>query len=66
MLVNWEEHEMKLEGIKVADEGKSLFTNAELEMATLLPICSVNVCRELGRTTWSIAAEWGESDLRYQ
>lgn len=57
---------MKLEGIKMADEGKSLFTNTELDMAALLPICSVNVCRELGRTVWSIAIEQGESDSWYQ
>lgn len=43
MLVNWEEHDMELEGIKAADEGKSLFTNTDLEMAALLPVCSVNV-----------------------
>lgn len=42
---------MKLEGIKVADEGKSLFTNTELEMAAPLPVCSVNMCRKLDRTT---------------
>lgn len=57
---------MRLKGIKVADEGKSLFTNIELEMSPLLPVCLVNVCRELSRTTWSIATEQGEADLWYQ
>ena len=42
---------MKLEGVKVADEGKSLFTNTELEMVALLPVCLVNVCHEVGSIT---------------
>lgn len=57
---------MKLEGIKVGDKGKSLFTKTELETAALLPACSVSVCHELGRATGSVAAEEGQSELRYQ
>lgn len=64
MLVNWEEHEMKLEGIKVADKGKSLFTNTELEMAALLPSPLTKRVRSLA--TWPNAAEEGDSELWYQ
>lgn len=63
MLVNWEKHKIRLEGIKVADEGKRLFKTTEFEMAALLPFCLINECPEFSRSTWSTATEQEESDL---
>lgn len=55
MLVNWEEHEMELEGIQVADAGKILFTNTDDEMAALLLVYSVNVSRgqQVAQSSWA-------------
>lgn len=32
--VSWEQQQMELEGVRVADKGKSLLTNTELEVAS--------------------------------